>query len=178
MKNDLSSQLAAKDQELRQCTNAAAQLQAILQLKEADRNRLLEITTVEPPLRLTYKGMPLKGKVLLLPEHVLGNCMHPIVWMENTGTRDVRVAGGEVVTPAPFVSSAQVQPISEGATTVFRHFIDFAGPITPGGRRWTPVEICKGGPFQPSEEIPVRLAIFSEGFLPLRQTFDLQISAP
>jgi hypothetical protein len=171
-KNDLKSQLATKEQELRQCTNTNASLQAVLQLKDADRNRLLEITTVEPPLRITYGGKPLKGNLTLRSEHVQGPCAVPVLWMENTGTQDVRIAGGEAVTPTPFVTSNQVQPLDEGAgaSTVFRHFIEFKDVVTPGGRRWTPVQICKNAPLRSGDQIPARLAIFAEGFLPLRET--------
>jgi hypothetical protein len=174
VRNDLKAQLAAKDQDLRQCTNTTAQLQAVLQLKDADRNRLLEITTVEPPLRLTYLGRPLKGRVVMAQEHVVTRCFQPIVWMENTGVRDVRVEGGEAVTPAPFVSSSQAQPLSEDKGTKYRHWIEIqAVVITPGGRRWAQWEICRADKnIQPGETVSVQLAVFADGFLPLRETVD------
>jgi hypothetical protein len=103
------------------CTRTNASLQAVLQLADKDRVRLLDATAVEPPARITFDGKPLAGRLEL---GASGNCTDQmIIWFENTGLRDIVAAGAEVILPPKFSEGSEVQLVVENGTAMSRHWL-------------------------------------------------------
>jgi hypothetical protein len=174
----LESEIRRKDDELRHCTNANASLQAVLQLGEKDRNRLIEMTATVPSVRVSYMGKPFVGTVFVTEKLKPNECADLKVMFENTGPTDINGTGAEIVTES--FAGMQLDNYFDSMVEdgKVRHFVESVFPISPGGRRFSLAHICDAAPRDGGiRSTKGRFSFFSEGHLPLSYDIELIFNA-
>lgn len=173
---------AAKvEDDLRQCVQSNASLQAVLRLNEADRNKILDATIVVPSLRVTMDGRALSGSVRMNsrvtqnlneanPEFRTQRCFEDRVWLENTSSRDVRIVSAELVAPEEWGAYTSDSVPLENDPSLVRNWLGLEVTLAPGQRHYLGIGLCSSRA-KNREQLPATLTIYASGYLPLVATF-------
>jgi hypothetical protein len=167
--------IAAKEEDVRQCTTANAQLQVFAKLAESEKSRLLDLTATQPQLKVSSRHKPLKGEVHLAAMGGSdGGCFEFPVEFENTGTRDVVPAYMDLFSPIALTSS-EASSVQE--PNGFRMPLAWGGLLAPGARSALRYDLCGPG-WKAGQEVTVTIAIYSSGFLPISNVVTFKLEQP